>query len=84
MEVQAKLQIGNNDAQLYTKEYNVVDLFCHYKRQTSNSRPDTDAYCFAIEEEYHIDKQMRRTVKLSLVADKVTFEGATFQNPYNQ
>ncbi len=140
MEVQAKLEIGSNDTKMYSKNYNVVNLFCHYTRQTSNSRPDTDAcceriditliapgmndvslynwyasgeshcgrvsfdlsdtktnnnssasellfedaYCYAIEEEYLIDMQRRRTVKLSLVADKVTFEGATFQNPYEK
>ena len=41
-----------------------------------------DAYCYAIEEEYRIDAMMRRTVKLSIVANEVTFEGATFKNPY--
>lgn len=43
-----------------------------------------DAYCYAIEENYDIDKPRRHTVKLSLVADKVTFEGATFKNPYEK
>jgi hypothetical protein len=140
MEVQAMLQIGNNESQIYTKQYNVVNLHCHFSRHTGNSRPDTDAcceriditlvapgmndvslynwyisgnplsgkvsfdltnglgnakqsdsdltfddaYCFAIEEDYHIDKHLRRTVKLSIVADKVTFEGATFKNPYEE
>jgi hypothetical protein len=139
MEVQAKLQIGDNESQIYRQNYNVVNLFCHFSRVANNIRPDSDAccksiditlvapsqedlalydwyisgqplcgrvaldladaqadssnnngnlvfenaYCFAIEEEYHIDKQMLRTIKLSLVADKVTFEGATFTNPYN-
>ena len=139
MEVQAKLQIGNNSTHIYSKNYNVVNLFCHCTRHTSSSRPDTDAccehiaitlvapdmadlslydwyisgqplsgrvlfdlsegqasssqdnvnmvvedaYCFAIEEEYNIDEAKRRTVKLSLVANEVTFEGATFSNPYN-
>jgi hypothetical protein len=139
MEVQAKLQIGDNNTQIYQKNYNVVNLFCHYTRHTSSSRPDTDAccehiditlvapgmedlslydwyisgqplsgrvlfdlsegqgnsnqdavnlvfddaYCFAIEEEYFIDKLMRRVIKLSLVANNVTFEGATFSNPYS-
>ena len=139
MEVQAKLEIGNNHAKMYSKNYNVVNLFCHYTRQTGSTRPNTDArceciditlvaptmednslyrwyisneslcgrvsfdltgeqdstssddgnlvfedaYCFAIEEDYDIDRPMRRMLKLSLVADKVTFEGATFENPYN-
>ena len=139
MEVQAKLEIGNNYAKMYTKGYNVVNVFCHFTRETSSSRPDTDArceciditlvaptiednslynwyisgeplngrvafdldgeltshfsdtgnlvfedaYCFAIEEDYDIDRPMRRTLKLSLVAEKVTFEGAAFENPYN-
>ena len=138
MEVQAKLQIGDNSSQIYSKEYNVVNLTCHYTRLTSSSRPNTDAlcehiamtlvapdmedlslydwyisgeplngrvvldlsdgqastdgngvnlefeeaYCYAIEEEYQIDDMMRRTVKLSIVANEVTFENATFKNPY--
>jgi hypothetical protein len=41
-----------------------------------------EAYCYAIEEEYQIDDMMRRTVKLSIVANEVTFENATFKNPY--
>ena len=138
MEVQAKLQIGDNNSQIYSKQYNVVNLTCHYARLTSSSRPNTDArcehiamtlvapdmedlslydwyisgeplngrvvldlsdgqasadgngvnlefeeaYCYAIEEEYQIDDMMRRTVKLSIVANEVTFENATFKNPY--
>ena len=45
MEVQAKLQIGDNDSQIYSKQYNVVNLTCHYTRLTSSSRPNTDALC---------------------------------------
>ena len=138
MEVQAKLQIGDNSSQIYSKQYNVVNLTCHYKRFTSSCRPNTDAlcehiaitlvapdmedlslydwyisgeplngrvaldlsegqasadgngvnlefeeaYCYAIEEEYQIDGMMRRMLKLSIVADEVTFENATFKNPY--
>ena len=138
MEVQAKLQIGDNGSHIYSKQYNVVNLICHYKRLTSSSRPNTDAlcenieltlvapdmedlslydwyisgdpldgrvaldlsdgkadtdgigtslefeeaYCYAIEEEYKIDGMMQRTVKLCIVASEVTFEGATFKNPY--
>ena len=138
MEVQAKLQIGDNSSHIYSKQYNVVNLTCHYKRLTSSSRPNTyalcenidltlvapdmedlslydwyisgdplngrvvldlsdgkasiygidtnlefeEAYCYAIEEEYKIDGRMRRTVKLSIVANEVSFEGATFKNPY--
>lgn len=139
MKVQAKLEIGNNYAKMFSRNYNVVNLFCHYSRQANSTRPDTDArceciditlvaptmddlslyswyisgeslcgrvkfdlngelgaiisdegdlvfedaYCFAIEEDYDIDRPMRRTVKLSIVAEKLTFEGATFENPYN-
>ena len=137
MEVQAKLQIGDNNSRVYSKQYNVVNLICHYTRLTNSSRPNTDAlcehitmtlvasnmedlslydwyisgeplngrvvldpdgraisdgndlnlefeegYCYAIEEEYQIDSMMRRTVKLSIVANEVTFEGAKFRNPY--
>ena len=35
MEVQAKLQIGDNDSQIYSKQYNVVNLTsgeCGWKR----------------------------------------------------
>ena len=45
MEVQAKLQIGDNSSQIYSKQYNVVNLTCHYTRLTSSSRPNTDALC---------------------------------------
>ena len=45
MEVQAKLQIGDNGSHIYSKQYNVVNLTCHYKRLTSSSRPNTDALC---------------------------------------
>lgn len=138
MEVQAKLQIGDNRSQIYSKQYNVVNLTCHYRRFTSSSRPNTDAlcehiamtlvapdmedlslydwyisgeplngrvaldlsegqasadgngvnlefeeaYCYAIEEEYQNDGMMRRMLKLSIVANEVTFENTTFKNPY--
>jgi hypothetical protein len=49
MEVQAKLQIGDNGAKIYSKDYNVVNMFCHYMRQTNSSRPDTDARCESID-----------------------------------
>ena len=63
-------------------------LFDLSEGQASSSQDNVnmvfeDAYCFAIEEEYNIDEAKRRTVKLSLVANEVTFEGATFSNPYN-
>ena len=49
MEVQAKLQIGNNDAKLYQKNYNVVNLFCRFARHASVNRPDTNARCECID-----------------------------------
>jgi hypothetical protein len=45
MEVQAKLQIGDNSSHIYSKQYNVVNLTCHYTRLTGSSRPNTDAQC---------------------------------------
>lgn len=41
-----------------------------------------EAHCFAIEEEYHIDTQKRRCLKLSLVAEKLEINDTTFLNHY--
>lgn len=41
-----------------------------------------DAYCYAIEEEYHIDVQKRRCLRLSLVADRVEINDTAFENLY--
>ena len=41
-----------------------------------------DAYCFAIEEEYHIDTQKRRCLSLSLMADHVEINDTAFENLY--
>lgn len=49
MKVQAKLEIGNNHAKMFSKNYNVVNLFCHYSRQANSTRPDTDARCECID-----------------------------------
>ena len=43
-----------------------------------------DAYCYAIEEEYHIDAQKRRSLRLSLVAEKLMINDTTFQNLYDR
>lgn len=41
-----------------------------------------DAYCYAIEEEYHIDVQKRRCLRLSLVAENLTINDTAFKNLY--
>lgn len=41
-----------------------------------------DAYCYAIEEEYHIDVQKRRCLRLSLMADHVEINDTAFENLY--
>ncbi len=38
-----------------------------------------NAYCYAIEEEYRIDAQKRRCLKLSLVAEELTINQTTFK-----
>ena len=43
-----------------------------------------EAYCYAIEEEYHIDAQKRRSLRLLLVAEKLMINDTTFQNLYNR
>ena len=43
-----------------------------------------EAYCYAIEEEYHIDAQKRRSLRLLLVAEKLIINDTTFQNLYNR
>ena len=41
-----------------------------------------DAYCYSIQEEYHIDSQRRRCLRLSLVAEKITVNEVEFKNLY--
>ena len=43
-----------------------------------------DAYCYAIEEEYHIDALKRRCLRLSLMAEKLIINDTTFQNLYDR
>lgn len=39
-----------------------------------------DAVCFAIEEEYHIDKSMLRTLKLRVVPAEMTIDDIVFKS----
>ena len=41
-----------------------------------------DAYCYSIREEYHIDSQRRRCLRLSFVAEKITVNEVEFENLY--
>lgn len=42
------------------------------------------AYCYAIEEEYHIDAQKRRCLRLSLMAEELVINDTSFQNLYDR
>jgi len=39
-----------------------------------------DAYCFSLSEEYHINKNTRRTLKLSIIAEKIDVNDVHFTN----
>jgi hypothetical protein len=41
-----------------------------------------EAYCYSLEEEYHIDAQKRRCLRLSLVAEELVINDTTFNNLY--
>ena len=41
-----------------------------------------DAYCYSIQEEYHIDEQRRRFLRLSFVAEKISVNEIEFKNLY--
>ena len=41
-----------------------------------------DANCYSIQEEYHIDSQRRRCLRLSLAAEKITVNEVEFKNLY--
>lgn len=41
-----------------------------------------DAYCYSIEEEYYINAQKRRCLKLSLIAENLVINDTTFNNLY--
>lgn len=138
MALMARLQFGDNRANLYSKEYLVMDCHLHFSRHHNHFRPDTDArcetvelvvvapgredlnlyewyiqnstmsgrivldlqslngdsvekvilfedaYCYAIEEEYHIDALKRRCLRLSLMAEKLIINDTTFQNLYDR
>ena len=44
-----KLQIGDNHAKRYTKEYLLTDYTCHVNRLHNEYRPDNDKYCDSID-----------------------------------
>lgn len=130
-----KLQIGDNRAGRYTKEYLLTDFktcthrlhdkyrpgadkYCDYVEATviapgredmlmydwfinrstltgrlliqlppkaNQSEPDyqeiffEEAQCFSFEEEYHINLNQRRMLRLQFVAEEVTINGITFK-----
>ena len=137
MALTARLQLGDNVAGLYSREYLVADCHLHFKRHHNHFKPDTDArcetmelvvvapgredlnlyewyinndtlcgrvvidlqtmsendsvmkfvefedaYCYSIREEYHIDSQRRRCLRLSFVAEKITVNEVEFENLY--
>ena len=48
MSLLKKLQIGDNHAGRYTKEYLLSDFKCHTHRLHNEYRPDSDKYCDSI------------------------------------
>ena len=42
-----------------------------------------DAYCYSLAEEYHIDAQKRRCIRLSFVAESLTINETEFRNLYS-
>lgn len=49
MSLLKKLQIGDNHAGRYTKEYLLSDFKCHTHRLHNEYRPDSDKYCDSID-----------------------------------
>ena len=49
MSLLKKLQIGDNNACRYTKEYLLTDYQCHTFRRHNEYRPDSTKYCDMIE-----------------------------------
>ena len=39
-----------------------------------------DGLCYALSEEYHIDKRMRRSLRLSVVASEITIDSVVFKS----
>lgn len=132
-----KMQIGDNHAGRYTKEYLLTDFktrthrlhdefrpgaekYCDYMETTviapgrddmqmyewfinkstlsgrlliqlppkpNQNEPDCqeiffeEAQCFSFEEEYHINKNQRRMLRLQFVAEQVIINGITFNRP---
>lgn len=135
MALMARLQLGDNGAKRYAKEYLVTDFKCHVQRPHNTFRPDQDvrcerleltvvvpgrddlsllewyvngeshsgrvlielssivrngadiwkevlfedAVCFAISEDYHIDNNKRRELKLGLVSEYITVDDHQFK-----
>ena len=137
MALLAHLQLGDNMARHYFKEYLVADCHLHFTRHHNHFKPDTDAKCvkvelvveapgkedlnlyewyvndetlsgrvvfdllpmpddssmvkyvefeearcYSIEEEYHVDSQRRRLIRLSLTAEKMTVNDIEFVDFY--
>lgn len=49
MALTARLQFGDNDNEIYSKEYLVVDWQAHYMRNHNGIRPDSEAVCESID-----------------------------------
>ena len=49
MALLARIQFGDNDAGLYTKQYLVADCHLHFTRHHNNFAPDADAKCEEVE-----------------------------------
>ena len=135
MSLLKKLQIGDNHAGRYPKEYLLSDYKCHTHRLHNEYRPDSDKYCdsidltviapgredmllyewfirqsrlsgrlliqlppkpnqwetdyreilfeearcFSFEEEYHINRNQRRMLRLRFVAENVNINDVIFK-----
>lgn len=130
----ARLQLGDNDSGLYSKEYLVADCRLHTTRHHNHFAPDTDArcervemvviapgrkdltlyewyidqttlsgrivfdlqsetgeqvskyveftdaHCYSISEDFHIDQMKRRRIRFAFVSEKIIVNDTEFMN----
>ena len=80
---------GREDMQLYEwfihQSTLTGRLLIQLPPKPNQSEPDTqeilfeEARCFSFEEEYHINRNQRRMLRLQFVAEEVTINGITFK-----
>ena len=132
----ARLQLGDNDSGLYSKEYLVADCRLHVTRHHNHFAPDSDArcervemvvvapgredltlyewyidqtalsgrivfdlqqesgeqiskyvafsnaYCYSISEDYHIDEMKRRCIRFAFVSEQIIVNDTEFTNQF--